>query len=268
MRLFILSDLHITAPEHPHYEALLRWIREHRGSDSVFVFAGDVFDLFWGGNSYFLERYHSFFAEIEGAAELGATFHFLEGNHDFLFRAALDRYFARKALGGAVPARILVHDESCELTLAEKRFYIAHGDLVDREDRAYLFLRRLLRTAVSRWVFGLTPGKAVVSFGDFVSRLSRHSRADLSEASAQAARARIRQIYRDFALERAREGADFVVLGHCHDSHEFGFELNGRRAVYCNMGFPQREGTYLEWNSQDQKLVHKPWFSVLANETG
>ena len=84
-----------------------------RYGDTV-VLAGDLFDLFVGNKRIFRERYGDFFRALETAGKKGVETHYIEGNHDFLIRAAFR---------GIPGLRVHVHEVSLEL--GGRKFFFA-----------------------------------------------------------------------------------------------------------------------------------------------
>jgi UDP-2,3-diacylglucosamine hydrolase len=239
--IFAVSDLHIHSAEDPLYAGLLRLIRECAHGDKL-VLAGDVFDLFVGRKPVFMERYAEFFAELRAAGERGVETHYIEGNHDFqmakVFRGSKTR----------------LHAESVELADGGKRFFFAHGDLVDREDLGYRCLRAAFRSLPARALAYVLPGRALDAFGRTSSRYSREQKPALPAELPLKRRERLRLIFRNFAAEQLTRGYDYVVLGHCHDLDEMCFTVGGRVGQYINVGFPRTHGSFLSWSAGDAKI--------------
>ena len=57
MKLIVVSDLHIQNADEPIYLSLLKLLKEAVKPGDIFVFAGDVFDLFVGNKSYFKKNF-------------------------------------------------------------------------------------------------------------------------------------------------------------------------------------------------------------------
>ena len=249
-RFLILSDLHVQGPEDPKYAQLIAWLKAHRSNKVTFVLAGDIFDLLWGDHDYFRSLYYQFLNEIEATLQIGAQVHWIEGNHDL----HLKPLFAEKN-------SVVVHDTFFTFEVGSRKVFVAHGDLVDREDWKYLMLRKALRGFPLRPFFSNLPGKWLSQIGSTMSVASRRfsdrnlRTVRLKEEKPQVQR--IRDLYRNFAYEKFREGYDLIVMGHCHDRHDFIFCEGGRSGHYWNMGYPALDGHYLEWNSQLQDFERK-----------
>ena len=242
MRLIAVSDLHISGADDPLYPSLLKLIRSANHGD-VLVLAGDVFDLFVGDKPLFMNRYREFFEELRGAGKRGTVLHYIEGNHDFLMSRAL------ASIGG-----LTLHPEAVEFELGGRRFFVSHGDLVDRSDYGYRALRVFWRSPFFRAFVRVAPGNWIDGIGKSSSRYSRVKSPRLPSELPLERRERLRRIYRSFAAEKIGEGHDFVVMGHCHDLDEMSFQQGGHTGQYINVGFPRAHGSYLSWSPGDTKI--------------
>ena len=242
MRLSVVSDLHIQGPEDPIYSRLLHLIGGSSGEGDVVVLAGDIFDLFVGDKPLFLERYRDFLSASRAALERGVQIHYVEGNHDFMLRDAfrgMDGFF--------------VHSQDVSLQLDQTRFFIAHGDLVDHADVAYLLLRQFFRSVAMQTFVRFTPGRVLDLIGKSSSRYSRTAnRPDMPTHPRQ------RSAFHAFACARIREGYDFVILGHSHDADESSLAVDGRKGRYYNLGYPPVDGTYLVWTGAESGFRREP----------
>jgi UDP-2,3-diacylglucosamine hydrolase len=241
--LFVVSDLHIRGSDDPVYRSLLTLLRERAKAGDTFVLAGDVFDLFIGAKSVYIERYRSFFDELRRAGERGVDLHYIEGNHDFLLRRAFE----------GIP-RFKLHTRDFTLEMGEKRFFLAHGDLANRADYLYRALRVFLRSPFIRFLAWAFPGQWVDAIGGWSSKTSRSAKPELPRALPIQKMESLRKIYRSFAAERLAEGFDFVVMGHCHDLDEMSFQIGGRSGQYVNVGYPRVHGSYLSWSPGEDKI--------------
>src|SRR5262249_53544168 len=149
-----------------------------------------------------------------GAANRGVEIHYIEGNHDFMIRRAFARVRGMK-----------VHTSEVTLERGDKRFYVAHGDLADREDYGYRALRVLFRSPAMKAFVKFAPGSWVDGFGQFSSHRSRSAKPRLPSEYPIERRERLRKVYRSFAAQKIAEGFDYVVMGHCHDLDEMEFTV-------------------------------------------
>ena len=243
MRVIITSDLHITGPEDPLYPSLLKLITERAHSGDILVLAGDVFDFFVGNKELLTSRYREFIEVLAAAGQRGVKIHYIEGNHDF----HLTRAFSN------VPG-LQIHPADVSFDLAGKRFYVAHGDLVDPKDYGYKALRGFFRSPVMKALVSVLPGKWLDWVGNTSSAVSRKKspRSPLSLPTDQITR--LRTLYRNHAVEKLNLGNDFVVMGHCHDLDEMSFRIGDRFGQYINVGYPRAHGSFLSWSKEDEKI--------------
>jgi UDP-2,3-diacylglucosamine hydrolase len=239
MKLLAISDLHIQTPEDPLYFQLITCIHSTEPED-ILVLAGDIFDFFVGIKSFFLQRYHLLFEALQQAISRNVQIHYIEGNHDFLLPQGFQN--------------IQVHAQELRLTLAGKHFFFAHGDLANLRDYGYRVLRMLLRSIPMRLLLLCLPGALVHWIG--TQCVKKHRNAPPES---------IRTIYRSYALEKIMQGADFVILGHCHDLDERIFSIQERSAQYINIGYPPWHGSFLLWTPQESKILRTPLPSVPKN---
>lgn len=247
MRVLVVSDLHIWGADDPLYASLLQLARSLR-RDDTFVLAGDIFDVFVAKKKVFLAPYQEFWKALGDAVRAGAEVHYIEGNHDFHMKSAL-----RKIHG------LHVHGRDVKFQRKGKRFLIAHGDLADSRNRKYRALRILFRSPVMKLVVNASPGSLVKNVGERMSRFSRGRKPLLPQDLPAESLKELRKRYRNFAAERALEGFDFIIMGHCHDLDEMHFQVSGKTVQYVNVGYPRVHRSYLEWTPEDSKIRRVEW---------
>jgi UDP-2,3-diacylglucosamine hydrolase len=247
MSLFVLSDLHIWGADDPIYRSLLEVIKNKAVKGDTLVLAGDVFELFVGDKPIFTERYREFIDELSAAEKRGVKIHYIEGNHDFLMKKVFEAH-----------PGIRIHPKEFSEEMGGKRFYFAHGDLVDRTDYSYLALRIFLRSPLMKALVGITPGSLLDRIGNRSSQLSQKKNQRLPARLSTEKIQGLRKMYRSFAAEQLNQGYDFVVMGHCHDLDEMCFMIGGRQGQYMNVGFPRVHGSFLSWTPGEEKITREP----------
>lgn len=231
-RFFAISDIHITNSKDPAYSKLIDLIHKTVPGD-VFYLGGDIFDFLVGDQPALRHEYSQFFSLIVDKKKSGVRFLYVEGNHDFHLDFLADE--------------IEVSSESFSLDFGGKRFYLAHGDLVDQEDKKYLILRSIFRSAFIRFTARALPDRAVLWVGDKASEASRNRNPRLLDERGPESLERIRKKFRRFSEDKIKEGFHFVVLGHCHDLDEKEFNSSSGQGHYMNIGYPKKHGRYVYW---------------------
>ncbi len=203
---------------------------------------GDIFDLLIGPYEFWNDTHRAIFAELERLAREGVQVLWIEGNHDFHIGALLE------------PRGIRLEHGAVVRKVNGRRIYLAHGDLVNGADHAYLRWHAFVRSPLFRFVMHSIPGtladRFLVPLGE---RLSHESR------SRDRYDPKLRDLYVNFARARWREGFDGVCLGHCHIPEQL---LEDGR-FYFNMGsWIGGEYRYGWWDADREPL---PEFKIVPN---
>lgn len=238
MRAIFLSDTHLRQDTAENYRFLLKLCQDllkeiherdqektkissaaaasQRPVDALYLM-GDFFD-FWFCKG---DRYYPGFGRIiqclKQIKDLGVQIHLFEGNHDFF----LEDYFADR-LGFAV------YRDDASIDLDGRRFYVAHGDLVDQSNRRYLLLRKFLR---SRFIYALQkilPSRLLW----WIALIS----SDTSKAMWAQTGKRLNDKMCRFALDICAKGYDGVILGHSHQPMLWEFAVSGDQKVLVTLG--------------------------------
>lgn len=250
MSLFVISDTHIHTKNDPAYSGLLSLLRAHSQKDDTWVLNGDIFELFVGSKSWFTDEYFELIALLKAKAEAGVEIYYVEGNHDFQLDYVFDFSSGVK----------LVKDE-VEIVKDGKKFYISHGDLIDKSDWKYQTWRFALRTPPAAWLIEKVPSKLIEGIGKHSGDYSKTKRQKRDSTTTLSRRGRMRELFRGHAFEKIKQGSDFVILGHSHDIDEMKFDADGRVGQYMNMGYPKIDLTYIAWSTGENSLRRES-FSV------
>jgi UDP-2,3-diacylglucosamine hydrolase len=231
----VVGDVHL-APEAPAaaqgFLAFLDAVAAVGGGTLVLL--GDVFDWWVGRKQVRTPFAAAVLARLRAVAHRGVRLGFVAGNRDFAFDGAPD-----------LPLEIW--PDVVRTRWGERVVVLSHGDLLCSEDRAYLRMRRLLRSAPARGALRALP-LAVASY------LARGLR-DLSERSTRhnaGARAGI-----DYGLARRwLEGyeAELLVLGHVHTGVHHRLPGPGRGEVIVVKDWHERGGV-VRFDGRDVRLV-------------
>jgi UDP-2,3-diacylglucosamine hydrolase len=223
VKVFFLSDLHLENGDSPAAERFRRFLGSEPSRGDMVLLGGDIFDLLVGDKAVFRGRFRAVLDALVHASSRGVQIHYLEGNHDFHFRSLFRGQ-----------TNILVRTEDFSITLPGHRLWIAHGDLIDRDDRGYLLLRAATKNAPFRAFVRAMPGSVVDWIGSHSSGASRKYTAGRVENEGTE---RLRRIYLEFAKAKVREGFDHVLVGHSHLRDHVPIEDGASRGEYLNLGF-------------------------------
>jgi len=238
-RVFFISDVHLSFTEDDDElikrAKLYDFLDQVKENGDVLVIAGDLFD-FWYEWRHVVPRY--WFGVIHKLRELienGLMVFLITGNHDF-------------ELGNYLTDEVGIHcfDESMDLKLDGKTFFIGHGDGLAKKDRGYRFMKRIIRNRFSKFLF------RTFIHPDLGMKLARWASVS-SRKLVKIDRHIWSEEYFNYAKSKFAEGYDYVILGHLHFPQRE--EENGR--VYLNTGDWMTHFTYGFYNGK--KLQLKNW---------
>ncbi|MGH1467644.1 MAG: UDP-2,3-diacylglucosamine diphosphatase [Bdellovibrionales bacterium] len=157
MFIFV-SDVHLDKPQSKRYGAFLRLLDEIKEDESIkeFFLVGDIFDLWVGDRSAFIQKHKVVLEKIRKIAKLKKV-HYFEGNHDFQLGVLW------KDMG------VEVYPDEHEFNLKGQRVLVSHGDLLDQSDKNYLRMRWFFRTPFARFLIKILPEVLLVKIGSLLS---------------------------------------------------------------------------------------------------
>ncbi len=201
-------------------------------AEEVFI-VGDLFDYWFEYRTVVPKGYVRLLAKLAELTDRGVAMTYLAGNHDFWIKG----YYTQE-LG------IEIAPDPIERIIGGKRFYIHHGDGLVKDDRGYRLLKRVLRNRFNIWLFSLLHPDITGSIARWSSKTSRSYTSNRRYEDDDMT---------EFAAEKIREGYDYVIMGHHHQSH---VKKLGR-GVYINLGDWIRENSYAVFDGK--KLTLKKW---------
>lgn len=224
MESWFLSDIHLKSLEERNGKILLRFFDQllsgERTATHLF-FLGDIFDLWVADHSYFINKYSALIERIRALKEKGIEIYYFEGNHDF----HLKKFWSEKL-------RVQVFSDILELEIEGIHLRLEHGDLINREDKAYLRLRKFLRSLPIKILLHHLPGFLVARIGDSLSQVSRQQ-----GKKRQDHHDKIIEMVRKYAEEiSAKSQWNYLITGHVHVRDEFSLTNEGRFQKSINLG--------------------------------
>ena len=226
IRAYFVSDVHLKTMEERNSQTLLRFFHSlltdpARKATHLFL-VGDIFDLWIGKHEYFGERFKPLVNAIKALKDAGVEVHYFEGNHDLYLED-----FWEKELG------IRVHKDAEYFRLGENVVRVEHGDMINPDDRGYLFLREFLRSLPMVWLSRRLPSKLIKSIGERASDASRH----YTSTAKELPEVHIKTLIRAHA-ERAYEENpfDLIISGHVHVIDDHILEINNHTVRSVNLG--------------------------------
>jgi UDP-2,3-diacylglucosamine hydrolase len=204
-KLYFVSDVHLGAQalsDNTMRERLFAdWLSEISTDAAAVFLMGDIFD-FWFEYRKVVPRGHTrVLGRIAEMTDSGIPVHFFTGNHDIWVFDYLP-----------LETGVTVHRDYYTTELMGKKFFLAHGDGLDKNDKGYLMLKKIFKSRILQWLFArLHPNFAV----GIAHRWSKNSRLS-KKVSGPAFEAENEGMY-EFALSvLEKEHFDYFIFGHRH----------------------------------------------------
>ena len=228
---YFISDLHITrSGDKPAvlFLSFLRELNERANTSPVPIqlfLVGDIFDLWIGGHDYFVNAFSEIVTSIRALVKNGVTVHYFEGNHDLHLAT-----FWQNEVGAKV------HADAATFMINGKIVRVEHGDLINPNDKGYLFLRAFLRTAPLKALSLNLPSAIVKAIGESASRASRAYTSNQTGSKGLPEES-IRNLIRAHAMRVGRHTHfDLLIAGHVHVTDDETFDVDGREIRSVNLG--------------------------------
>jgi UDP-2,3-diacylglucosamine hydrolase len=225
IQAWLLSDLHLKTINERNANILLRFLlslrNRQRPATHLFL-VGDIFDIWFGGNSDNAQRFAPIVDLLLDIHRQGIEVHYFEGNHDVHLSG-----FWREKYG------IPCWTRPQYFRIGSHVIRVEHGDLINLEDKAYLRLRRVLRSFPLEFLAEALPTKLVVGVGERASGWSRNRSVPSRKIHSEELRAMIR----NHAQRAFKEHSfDIIVTGHMHVKDDWEFQVGDRKVRSINLG--------------------------------
>ncbi|MBW2058108.1 MAG: UDP-2,3-diacylglucosamine diphosphatase [Deltaproteobacteria bacterium] len=213
-----MADAHLREWDFHGQTRIVRFLEREKRNLGTLVILGDLFEFWFGFEPFAFEGYRPVLDKLRELAGAGVRIRYVEGNHDF----NLGSYVRERLKAEVCP-------EHCVVDLDGKRVYMAHGDLVNGDERFYRVFRRILRSPFTYWLIQRAGPRICKRAASLLGSVSGGKGSNKNPE-------RIEALFRRFAVEKLREGFDVVILAHNHLPQACMFEVDGREAQYFNVG--------------------------------
>ncbi|MCX6173334.1 MAG: UDP-2,3-diacylglucosamine diphosphatase [Ignavibacteriales bacterium] len=198
---FFISDIHLGLQaqevEKEKEKLLVKFLDYARTSCDELFIIGDLFDYWFEYKRVIQKGFIKTLAALTEFADSGKKVHYVIGNHDFLHRD-----FFEKEIG------VKLYHHSIDVLLNDKRFFMAHGDGLVKNDLGYKILKKILRNKYLQKIYSLVHPDLGIKIASSTSKTSRDYTANKNYGKV------------DGLFETAKlkidSGFDIVIFGHSH----------------------------------------------------
>ena len=207
--MIVVADTHLVRRDE-ELDRFVAFVDSLAGRAAYLYHLGDLFNIWLGKRRFEMEHMGPVLEALRRVASSGTRVRLVEGNRDF--------HVGEGYLGDPFES---VFPDQHTLDFRGRRFWIAHGDLVNEADRQYRLWRRVSKSSPVWAGVSLLPSRTGISLGERLEgRLRgtnvRHKSYFPTEACETYGRRRI------------AEGFDRVLLGHIHIERTIELEAEGR----------------------------------------
>ena len=121
---------------------MVRFLDDIKNKAEAVYLLGDMFDFWFEYQEVVPKGYTRFLGKISELTDMGVEVHFFTGNHDIWTW----KYLIREC-------GVILHREPVTIALADKTFYIGHGDGLGDNSRGFRFIRSVFHNRVCQWLF-------------------------------------------------------------------------------------------------------------------
>lgn len=144
--IYFLSDAHLGSLAVPHRRQqerrLVRFLDEVKERAQAIYLMGDMFDFWFEYRTVVPRGFTRFLGKVSELTDMGVEVHYFLGNHDMWCTDYLEQ-----------ECGVILHREPITVELADRVFFLAHGDGLGRESAGEKFLHRLFHSKLGRKFF-------------------------------------------------------------------------------------------------------------------
>lgn len=222
-KIFFLSDFHLGVPtddeSRKREKLIVQFLDEIKEEAFMIFIVGDLFDFWYEYKKVVPRGYVRILGKLAELTDAGISIQFFVGNHDMW----MNDYFQKEL-------NVPVYYEPKEFVFNDQLFLVGHGDGLGPGDHGYKFLKKVFRSPVCQWLFGILPPRIGIGLADYSSRRSRAA-TGTSEESFLGEDKEWLLIYCKEAIQNKK--FNYLIFGHRHLPIDYCLEPQSR---YINLG--------------------------------
>ena len=204
-KIYFVSDVHLGAPalKNNRKRELLfaEWLDEIKKDATGLFLLGDIFDFWFEYRKVVPRGFTRILGRLAQFTDNGIPVHFFTGNHDLWVFDYLPS-----------ETGVVVHKNELLTELNGSRFFLAHGDDFDENDKAYHRLKKIFTNKKLQWLFS----RIHPNFAFYIAHKWSAS-SSLSKTNKQEEfKVKNDGIYKFAENYLNREFVDYFIFGHRH----------------------------------------------------
>ncbi|MGN6493857.1 MAG: UDP-2,3-diacylglucosamine diphosphatase [Agriterribacter sp.] len=242
-KIYFISDFHLGVPDHAsslvREKLVVKFLDEIKEQAAGIFIVGDLFDFWYEYKKVVPKGFVRILGKIAELTDSGIPVWFFVGNHDMW----MSGYFEKEL-------NVPVYFEPKTFEFSGKKFYIGHGDGLGPGDHGYKFLKKIFRSKLCQFLFGILPPYIGMSIANRSSKSSRAATGD-DDATFLGEDKEWLIVYSKEVLQK--EHFDYFIFGHRHLPIDFLLKDGSR---YINLGDWIRYYSYAVFDGQNLELKY------------
>jgi UDP-2,3-diacylglucosamine hydrolase len=242
-KIYFLSDFHLGAPNAQESlvreKKIIQFLDEIKTQAAQIFILGDLFDFWYEYKKVVPKGYVRILGKLAEITDSGIPIHFFVGNHDMWMK----NYFETEL-------NIPVYFEPTPFEFNNKKFLIGHGDGLGPGDHGYKFIKKVFRSPISNWLFGILPPYIGMGIADYFSRKSRAQTGQTDEKFLGEDKEWL-ILYCKEVL--AKKYYDYFIFGHRHLPINFNLSAS---SLYINLGDWIKYNSYAVYDGTNLSLEY------------
>jgi UDP-2,3-diacylglucosamine hydrolase len=216
-KIYFVSDVHLGAPallNNKERELLfVEWL-DHVSRDAGEIYLmGDIFDFWFEYLSVAPRGFTRVLGKIAEIVDRGIPVHFFTGNHDIWVKDYLPS-----------ETGVIIHRDILRTVFSGKRFFLAHGDGLDADDKGYILLKKVFTNRFLQRMYSWLHPDLAFSLARYWSKHSREAK----RICGPEFKGEDEGLFR-FALSEMEKGNyDYFIFGHRHRAADMKIGESGR----------------------------------------
>ncbi|MFW5831050.1 MAG: UDP-2,3-diacylglucosamine diphosphatase [Prolixibacteraceae bacterium] len=204
-KIYFVSDVHLGAPalenNRERERRFARWLDEIKNDAAGLYLMGDIFDFWYEYKKVAPRGFTRILGRLADISDSGIPIHFFAGNHDLWVFDYLPQEIG-----------LTLHRNEFITEICGKKFYLAHGDGVDPEDKGYIMLRKIFTSKILQWLFSRLHPNFALFLAHRWSKSSRLAKLGREEE----VKVKNEGMYKFAENFLKQELIDYFIFGHRH----------------------------------------------------
>jgi UDP-2,3-diacylglucosamine hydrolase len=178
-----------------------QWLDNIKTDVSELYLMGDIFDFWYEYRKVAPRGFTRILGRIADISDSGVPVHFFTGNHDLWIYDYLPNEIG-----------LILHRNEFITEIAGKKFFLAHGDGFDPDDKGYQFLKKIFTSKKLQWFFSRLHPNFALFLAHKWSKSSRLAKLGTEED----VKVKDEAMYKFARNYLKKERADYFIFGHRH----------------------------------------------------